>query len=118
MQRSGGPNNKWTNIRTISGNETSVTIGNLDSDTKYLFKLYSHNRHGTGKIPSEVLQVETEGEWLVPLIHLLNTSTRMPFEILFVMLIEAIVILFAFGVQCLHENENTAKCSCRCIQLT
>ena len=48
-------------------------------------------------------------EWPVPLIHQLNTTTRMLFEILFVMLIEAIVILFALGVHCLHENEKNNK---------
>ena len=52
------------------------------------------------------------------LIYLLNTTTRMLFEMLFVMLIGAIVFPFALGIQCLHENEKTAKCSGSCIQLT
>ena len=33
----------------------------------------------------------------------------MPFEILFVMLIEAIVFSFALGIQFLHDNEKTVK---------
>ena len=41
----------------------------------------------------------------------------MPFEIMFVMLIGAIVSPFALAIQCLHENENTAKSSGSCIQL-
>ena len=45
-------------------------------------------------------------QWTVPVIHLLNTSTRMPFEILFVMLIRAIIFPFILGIQCLHENEK------------
>ena len=59
-----------------------------------------------------------ETKLVVPLIymHLLNTTTRIPFEILFVMLIGATVI--RFGIQCLHENEKTAKCSGSCIQIT
>ena len=56
--------------------------------------------------------------WPAPLIHLLNTTTRMLFEILFVMLIGAIVFLFALGIQCMHESEKTAKYSGSCIQLT
>ena len=56
-------------------------------------------------------------KWLVVLIHLLNTTTRMPFEILFVMLIGAIVFPFALGIQRLHENEKPAKYSGDCIQL-
>ena len=55
--------------------------------------------------------------WPVPLIHLLNTTTRIPFEVLFATLIEAIVFLFALGIQCLDENETTAKCSAICMQL-
>ena len=39
-------------------------------------------------------------------IHLLNTTTRMLFEIWFVMLIGIIVFPFALGIQCLHENEK------------
>ena len=54
---------------------------------------------------------------LVPLIHLLNTTTRMSFEILFVTLIGAIVFAFSSGIQCLDENEKSAKCSGSCIQL-
>ena len=50
--------------------------------------------------------------------HLLNKTTRMPFEILLVMLIGAIVFPFALGIHCLHENEKTAKYSGSCIQLT
>ena len=50
-------------------------------------------------------------ELLVPLIHLLNSTTRMPFEILFVMLIGTIVFPFALGIQCLHEIEKADKCS-------
>ena len=56
-------------------------------------------------------------EWLVPLIHL-NTITRMLFEILFVMLVEAVAFSFALGIERLHENINTAKYSGSCIQLT
>ena len=44
-----------------------------------------------------------------PVIQLLNTTTRMLFEILFVMLIGAIVFPFALGIQCLHENEKNRK---------
>ena len=57
-------------------------------------------------------------KWLVPVIHLLNTTTRMPFEMLFVMLIGATFFTFTLGIQCLYENEITAKCSGRCAQLT
>ena len=49
--------------------------------------------------------------------RLLNTTTRMPFKILFVMLIGAIVFQFALGIQSLHENEKTAKYSGSWIQL-
>ena len=45
-------------------------------------------------------------------------TTRIPFEILFVVLIGAIVFPFALGIQYLHENEKTAKYSGSCIQLT
>ena len=43
-----------------------------------------------------------------PLIHLLSTTTRMPIEILSVMLIGVIVFPFALGIQSFHENEKTA----------
>ena len=56
-------------------------------------------------------------QWL-PFIHLLNTTTRIPFEIVFVALIGAIVFPFASGTRCLHENEKTAKYSGSCIRLT
>ena len=48
-------------------------------------------------------------EWPVPIILLLNITTRMPFEILFVMLIGAVAFPFALGIQRLHENEITCK---------
>ena len=51
-------------------------------------------------------------------IHLLNITIRVPFEILFVLLIGAIVFTFALGIQCLHENVKTAKYSGSCIQVT
>ena len=60
----------------------------------------------------------SEFEWLAPLIDLLNTTTRMLFEILFVMLIRAIVFPRALGIKCFHENENTPKYSCSCTQLS
>ena len=72
----------------------------------------------TSLIISTPIRVAIECSDPVPFIHQLNTTTRMPFEILFVMLIEAIVSPFALGVQCLHENEKTAKCPSSCIQLT
>ena len=63
-------------------------------------------------------KITSQSQWPLPLIQLLNTATRMPFETLFVMLIGAIVFPFALGIQCLHENENTARYSSSCIQLT
>ena len=54
-------------------------------------------------------------EWPVPLIRQLNTTTRMPVKIFFVMLIGDIIIPFALGIQCLHEKEKTAKYSGSCI---
>ena len=48
-------------------------------------------------------------QWPAPLVHLLNATTKMRFEILFVMLVGAIVFPFSFGIQCLHENEKTRK---------
>ena len=59
-----------------------------------------------------------EEQWPALLIHLLNTTTRMPFEILFVMLIRATVSLFALGIQCLHNNARAPKYFGCCIQLT
>ena len=50
--------------------------------------------------------------------YLLNTITRMPFKILFVVLVGAIGCPFALEIQCLHENAKTAKYSSSCIQLT
>ena len=47
-----------------------------------------------------------------------HTTNRMPFEILFVMLIRAVVCAFALGIQCLYKNEKTVKYSGSCIQLT
>lgn len=44
--------------------------------------------------------------------HLVKTATRVPFQILFVMLVGAIVFPFPLSIQCLHENENTAKYRC------
>ena len=43
------------------------------------------------------------------LIHLLNTPTRMPFEILFGMLMGAIIFPLALGIQWLHENEKPQR---------
>ena len=43
------------------------------------------------------------------LIHQLNTTTRIPFEISFVMLIGKIVFPSALGIQCLHENEKKLR---------
>ena len=65
--------------------------------------------------PSENLCFKTQ--WPVSLIHLLNTTTRTPFEILFAMLMAAIVFPFALWIPCLHKNEKTAKYSGSCIQL-
>ena len=62
--------------------------------------------------------IEVRGTMAGSLVHLLNTTTRMPFKILFVMLIGLIVFAFDLEVQCLHENEITAKYSGSCIQLT
>ena len=59
-----------------------------------------------------------KGQWLVLLTHLLNTTTGMPYEMLFVMLIGAIVFPFALGIQRLYKNEMTTHCSCSCIHLT
>ena len=56
--------------------------------------------------------------WLVLLIHLLNSTARMPFDILLVMLIGANVFPLALGIQCLYENKKTVKCCGSCIQLT
>ena len=52
-----------------------------------------------------------------PSIHLLNKTTRLTFGILFVMLIGAIVFPFAFGIQCVNENEKIGKCSGSCVRL-
>lgn len=41
-------------------------------------------------------------QWLVPFIHLLNTTTKVPFVILFLMSIGAIDLPFALGIQCSH----------------
>ena len=59
---------------------------------------------------------QLELQWPIPVVHQLNTTTRMPFEILFVMLMREIVSPFTLGIQCLHENEKTAKYSGSCIQ--
>ena len=56
-------------------------------------------------------------QWPVSLTQMLNTTTRKPFEILFVMLTVAIVFPFALGTGCLHENEKAAKYSGSCIQV-
>ena len=50
-------------------------------------------------------------QWLVAFIHLLNTTTRMPSEILFVMLIKAVVFPFALEIRLLHENEKKTQSS-------
>ena len=42
----------------------------------------------------------------------------MLFEIMHKMLIGAVVFPSALGIQCLYENEKTAKYSGSCIQLT
>ena len=56
-----------------------------------------------------MIQKEFNFNGPVPLIHLLNTTTRMLFEILFVMLIGAIDFPFTLGIQCLHGNEKNRK---------
>ena len=43
------------------------------------------------------------------LIHLLNRTVRMPFEILFVMLIRTIDFPFALGIQSMHENAKNRE---------
>ena len=53
-----------------------------------------------------------------PYTHVLNKTTRMPFEILFVTLVGATAFPPVLGVQCLHESEKTTTYSSRCIQLT
>ena len=41
--------------------------------------------------------------------HLLNITTGMPFEIIFAILIGAIIFPFALGTHCLHENRKNEK---------
>ena len=57
-------------------------------------------------------------KWPIPFVHQLNTTSRIRLEILFVMLIGAIVLPFTLGNQCLLENKNPAMYLGSCIQVT
>ena len=62
--------------------------------------------------------ITQDEHWQVPLIYLLNTTTRLPFEILFVTLIRAMAFPFDLEIQYLHDFEIIAKCSTNCIHPT
>ena len=65
IQVSAGSSNKWRNFSSVDGGKESATLGNLESETKYLIRIECGNRHGVGEIKSDVLQVETKGTYLL-----------------------------------------------------
>ena len=81
----------------------------------YKFQIYSCSEVNSAFLKFQCKIHRLFNEWPVPLIRQLNTTTRMPVKIFFVMLIGDIIFPFALGIQCLHENGETAKYSGSCI---
>lgn len=51
---------KWENTTTVLGQENTVTLADLDSETIYNITIYGENKYGVGALKSDAFQVETK----------------------------------------------------------